>query len=166
LTATAFTGALAVAAHAFAGGGLPSGGAAALLIVVASTTGLLAATDRASHGPALAAVLAGGQLASHGAMAATSHPHNLITPDHIALSWFLMMLAHTLAVAAGAWLMLLSEWLFRSLCRVLRRCATVPAPVAESTARRYVRPEEQPLQHVLLLAASISHRGPPAWALP
>lgn len=143
-----------------AGGALPSGGAAALLIVVSLTTGLAAMTGRAARGAVLVAVLGTGQLAGHLAMAAVGHVHG----DTTALSGPVMLLTHALAVALGAWLMSLSEWLFRSLCRVMERCVAVLRMPPRPAAAPGVRPEHQPLQHVLLLAASISHRGPPACA--
>jgi len=151
---------LAVAAHALAGGALPSGGVAALLIVVSLATGLAAMTERASHGAVLLAVLAAGQFAAHVSMAAVGHSHG----DSVALSWPFMLLTHGLAVAAGARLMSLSEWLFGSLCRVVRRCVAVLQMPARLAAAPGIRPEYQPLQHVSLLAFSISHRGPPARA--
>ncbi|WP_197379184.1 hypothetical protein [Mycolicibacterium mengxianglii] len=161
LTASAFTCALAVAAHALAGGGWPTGGAAALLVVVAVAICLAAVADRAAQKPTLIALLAAGQGAAHAALAC-GHLHG----ETSTVPWQLMLLAHALAVIAGASLMSAAEGLCCALSRVVRRCVTTVcgAPHVPKTTRAWL--EHPPRQHVLLLAASISHRGPPVCAKP
>lgn len=157
LSTFAFTGALAVAAHAVAGGGWPAGGAGVLLTVTAAVVGLCALSERAAGTAMLAAVLAGGQLAGHVALAASGHSHGETStaPTQV------MLLTHAVAVVAGAVLVSACERLCQVLSQVARRCVSIArAPVEVRTALA-VTPDDQPLQHVLLLAASISHRGPP-----
>jgi hypothetical protein len=152
-----FTGALAVAAHAVAGGGWPAGGAGVLLAATAAVVGLSALSERASGAPILAVLLAGGQLAGHVALSAAGHSHGQTSTLPIQL----MLLTHAVAVVAGAVLVSACERLCQVLSRVARRCvgiARVPVDVRTGPA---VTQDGQPLQHVLLLAASISHRGPP-----
>ena len=157
LTAAAFTGALAVAAHAVAGGGAPHGGAPVLLAATAAVIGLAAISDRASDIRVLASLLAGGQLVGHMALATAGHSHGETS------SWpsLLMLLMHLVAVAVGAVLVSACERLVHALTRVVRqRVAAVRAPVEIRQTAPVIR-DCQPLQHILLIAASISHRGPP-----
>lgn len=156
VTAAAFTAALAVAGHALAGGGWPTGAAAALLTVVALTTGLVAdGRTRLS----LVGILAVGQLGAHLALAAAGHVHQ--TPS---APWQLMLAAHTAAVLVGAALMTLAQRSAEVLSGVVRRCATAPRVPARPPRILRIPRNPQPRQHVRLLAASLSHRGPPAGA--
>ena len=158
LSACAFTGALAVAAHASAGGGWPVGGAGVLLAATAVVVGLSALSERAAAMPVLAALLAGGQLSGHLALAAAGHSHGQATP----LPTEQMLVMHVVAVLVGAVLVSACERLCQLLSQVARRCVHISrVPVSIRTALP-VAGDGQPLQHVLLLAASISHRGPPA----
>lgn len=147
-----------MAAHATAGGGWPSGGAAALLLAVVAATGL--AAGRAAQPRTLTAVLAAGQIAGHTALAISGHTHE--TP---LFSWQSMVLAHAVAVVAGAGLMAVSERLIRALGRVVRRCVAVVSSPADAPPPLGVRPEHQQLQQILLFS-SISYRGPPVCAAP
>ena len=156
LTASALTGALAVAAHGWAGGGWPVGGAGVLLAATAAVVGLSALSERAAATPMLAVLLAGGQLGGHLALAVAGHSHASPLPGPLMLSM------HLVAVAVGAVLMSACERLCQVLSQVARRCVRISrVPVGTRTALP-VTGDGQPLQHVLLLAASISHRGPPA----
>jgi hypothetical protein len=154
VTAAAFTAALAVAGHALAGGGWPTGAAAALLTAVAVTTGLVAdGRTRLS----LVGILAVGQMGAHLALAAAGHVHQ--TPS---ASWQLMLAAHTAAVLVGAALMTVAQRSAEVLSRVVRRCAAAPQVPAHPPRVPRIPRNPQPRQHVRLLAASLSHRGPPA----
>lgn len=158
LTTTAFTGALAVAAHAVAGGGWPTGGAAVLLAATASVVGLIAMADRVAATSVLLALLAGGQVAAHLSLAAASHTHD----ENSGVPTALMFCTHAVAVFVGAMLTSAAERVCRALCRAARRCLTVARTPVRTRTLAAITTDDQPLQHVLLLAASISHRGPPA----
>ncbi|AQA02923.1 hypothetical protein BVC93_11315 [Mycobacterium sp. MS1601] len=155
-TAAAFTAALAVAAHALAGGGWPTGGAVALLAVLAVATGLVAGASADRH---LAVILALGQATGHLALAAVGHVHHTATAP-----WQLMLFSHAVAVTVGAALMILAQQLGRVLSRAIRRCTTAVQVPADAPHILQLRVDHQPLQHVRLLAASLTHRGPPARA--
>jgi hypothetical protein len=73
----------------------------------------------------------------------------------------MMFGAHLAAVSVGAGLIACGARLWAALSRVVRAVArerrTAPVP----TVRVMARGSDQPLQSALLLAASVSHRGPP-----
>jgi hypothetical protein len=73
-----------------------------------------------------------------------------------------MLLTHAAAVLVGATLVSACERLGAALSRVLRRCVHLACTPSDIRAATAVRLDGQPWQHVLLLAASISDRGPPA----
>jgi hypothetical protein len=149
-----------VAAHAVAGGSGPHGGAAVLLAVTAAVIGVAALTERASDIRILATLLACGQVAGHLALATAGHSAGQTSNSSAPL----MLLMHLVAVAAGAALVCASERLLCALTRVIRHfLVTVRAPIEIMPPAPVVR-DHQPLQHFLLIAASISHRGPPACA--
>jgi hypothetical protein len=156
VTTAAFTAALAVAGHALAGGGWPTGAAAALLTVVALTTGLAAGAG-AAH--LLVPALAVGQLGAHLALATAGHVHQTSSAP-----WQTMLAAHAVAVLVGAALMTLAQRSAEVLCGVIRRCATAPLVPAHPPRLLRIPTNPAPRQHVRLLAASLSHRGPPAGA--
>lgn len=106
----------------------------------------------------LAALLACGQLTGHVALAAAGHAHG----ETSTLPAPLMLLTHAVAVVAGAVLVSACERLCQVLSRAVRRCVGIAQLPVDVRTPRAVTPDGQPLQHVLLLAASISHRGPPA----
>jgi len=157
VTAAAFTAALAVAGHALAGGGWPTGAAAALLTVVALTTGLVAGS--ATTPAALMGILTVGQLGAHLALATAGHTHSAVSAP-----WQAMLAAHAVAVLAGAALMTLAQRSAEVLSGVIRRCATAPQVPAQPPRIAGLPRNPQPRQHVRLLAASLSHRGPPVGA--
>ena len=151
------TAALAVAAHGLASGTAPVGAASAQLAVLAATIGALAATIRgAGDIRVLMGLLASGQLLGHLMLDAAGHGHeSAAAPPGAA-----MLIAHTAAVALGAVLIALSDRLRAAMSRALRtgmrssRPAVFAAPLVVSVS-------DQPLRSALLLAASVSHRGPP-----
>lgn len=150
--------ALAIAAHGTAGGGLPSGSTATLLALLSITLGTLVATIRdAADFRVLVAVLSAGQLLGHALLASGGHSHQ--PSDGAALG--LMMAAHLAAIAVGAALIAAGGHLCAAVSRALV-AATRPTrhPVA-ATSAIVACSADQPLQSARLLAASLSHRGPP-----
>ena len=139
------TTALSLAAHATGGGHLAVGPATIGLLLVGATVGATAtALPRTRNLGPLALLLAAGQVVGH-AVLAVGHPH-------AAAPRGAMLVAHLAAVVVGALLISVGEQLARMLVCVVRRTA---APSRPST------PGDQPLFAELLLAASMSHRGPP-----
>jgi hypothetical protein len=151
------TAALAAAAHGVGGGGLPRGAATALLAVLAAAIGALAATvPRAKRIPTLFGLLAVGQLLGHLMLSAAGHHH----PESTAPPAAAMLAAHLLAIVVGAALIVAGDRLWRALSRAVRAAVRMVCPVAARPAPA-VRRADQPLRSALLLAASVSHRGPP-----
>jgi hypothetical protein len=151
------TAALAVAAHGVGSGAPPTGAATAQLAVLAATMGALAGTIRhASDARVLLGLLAAGQLLGHVMLSAVGHSHAPATaPPGPA-----MLAAHLVAIAAGALLIAAGDRLCRAVSRAVRAavrivCLPVVAPPVVATVA------DQPLRSALLLAASVSHRGPP-----
>jgi hypothetical protein len=151
------TAALAVAAHGVGGGAPPAGAAAALLAVLAATVGALAATTPHARKPVvLVGLLGAGQLVGHLVLGAAGHHHDVPTAPPAAA----MLAAHALAIGVGALLIAAGDRLWHALSRAVRAAVRQVAPVAATPAIA-VRRAEQPLRSALLLAASVSHRGPP-----
>jgi hypothetical protein len=157
VTTGALTAALAVAAHGAGGGALPNGAALSMLAVLAATVGALAiAIPRASTTRCLLGLLAVSQLLGHLLLSAAGHDH----AGASAPSAGAMLTAHLLAIVAGAALIGAGERLWRALSRVVR---AVVRQVLAVTARPPTvgRRADQPLRSALMLATSVSHRGPP-----
>ena len=153
------TAALAVGAHALAGG-VPSGAGVALAVVLAAAVGALAASTRHALGICgLVAVLAAGQVLGHAVMAAAGHAHSA----HVAPT-SLMVGAHGAAVVAGAVLIAAGDRLCRALSTMVR-ALIVRAPRPSHVVDIAAAAANQPMQWMLLLRASVSHRGPPVGAL-
>jgi hypothetical protein len=152
------TAALAVAAHAAAGGATPSGAGAALVGAMAITIGALATAVRgATRQPVLLALLSAGQLVAHLLLGSSGHQHVAMAGHGTAA----MTVAHVVAVCAGAALIAAAGRLGAALSHVVR--AAVPprrGPIAPPPPRRFDG-GDQPLRSSLQLAASVSHRGPP-----
>jgi hypothetical protein len=153
------TVALSIGAHALAGGA-PSGAGVALAVVLAGTVGALASsTPRARGIPGLIALLAAGQLLCHLVLAAAGHAHTgggAPTP--------VMVGAHAAAVVVGAVLIAAGDRLCRALSTVVR-ALTVRGLRQPHVAVVAAKTADQPLQWMLYLRASISHRGPPVGSL-
>lgn len=149
------TATLALAAHGAGGATLGPSAAAVLLVLLAGGVGGLARGLRRAAEPAvLVAVLAGGQVAGHLMLTAAGH-------THAAVPGRAMLAAHLTAVVTGALLIAGAERLYRALSTVLRanhlaRPPAPPAPRPPAPIRT-----DHPLQSRLLVAVSISHRGPP-----
>jgi hypothetical protein len=150
------TAALAVAAHGTADGTAPSGTAVALLAVLAATVGGLATTaSRAADVRVLIGLLATAQAVGHVMLTAAGHSHGTAAAPATA-----MLVAHALAVVSGAVLIAAGDRLCRSVARVIR--VAIRAVAAPVPAKPFViAVADHPLRSTLLLAASVSHRGPP-----
>ncbi|MBV9089021.1 MAG: hypothetical protein JO044_03795 [Mycobacteriaceae bacterium] len=156
--AALLTGALAVGAHGVAGGA-PEGAGVALLGVLAGTVGAVTATSRRPPGRVtLLAILALGQVIGHLVLTAGCQHH--ATPSGLPTAP--MIAAHGLAVMAGAALIAGADRLFRALSTAVRAVGGLSEPLA-ATATAPVVAGDQPPQSMLLLAASVSHRGPPVF---
>jgi hypothetical protein len=152
------TAALAVAAHAIGSGVPPAGAVAAQLAVLAATVGALAATiARAADARVLLGLLAAGQLCGHVMLSAVGHGHAVTTPPP---AWA-MLAAHVVAVGAGAFLIAASDRLCRAVSRALRAAVRIVATPVTVALVAAIGHADQPLRSALLLAASVSHRGPP-----
>ncbi len=155
------TAALAVAAHGAAGGGAPTGAAVVLVAVLAGTVGGLAATvARTADVRVLIALLAAGQLVGHVMLSVAGHSHGV--PAFPAPA---MVVAHALAVAAGATLIAAGDRLCRAVSRAVEVAVRAIVPPISSRPAVVTAGADQPLRSALLLAASMSHRGPPVGCL-
>jgi hypothetical protein len=156
------TAALAAAAHGLAGGGLPTGSTATVLALLAATVGAVAATSRrAGELPLLLGLLGTGQLAAHLILAAAGHGH--ASP---VVGGFGMLTAHVAAVAVGAALVCAADHLTAVLGRAVRAATRHGCPRPAPSGAGPVPAPEQPLLSTLLLATSLSRRGPPVTACP
>jgi len=151
------TATLAVAAHGAGGGAVPGGAASALLAVLAVTVGALTLCWPPAAGPVgLAVLLAAGQLVGHGLLgAATQHHAAPVTPTGV------MVAAHLVAVVVAAGLIAAGDRLCRALCHVARAVVRVPSAPIGSAAVVVTPASDHPSRATLLLAASVTHRGPP-----
>lgn len=157
----ALTVLLATAAHGAAAGAVPAGGAIGLLMVLAAGLGAMVTASPRARGPVpLIGLLAAGQLAGHLVLGAgTAHQH----PGHPgAMSGALMFGGHVAAVLAGGILVAAAERFAAALSRVVRNCSPNPFHRIEIPGTTVLPAAEHPLLRSLLVAASISHRGPPA----
>lgn len=157
LAVGSFTAALALAAHG-AAGAAPGSGAAMILVLLAGGFGALAGSlERAAAPAVLVALLAAGQTAGHLLLAAAGHSHGPV-PDAS------MLAAHVLAVGVGALLITGAERLCRALSTVLAEVTTHRSPPPVFRPMWASTRPDHPLQSRLLVAVSISHRGPPSSA--
>lgn len=158
--AGALTAALATVAHTWAGGSAPSGAAVALLGVLALTLGAVAATAPVmATVPGLLVLLATGQVLAHLLLGVAGHHHGVTPPSGPSMEG-----AHVLAVIVCAVLIAAASRLGEALSRAVRAMTTPPNPAPVATADVIAPSADQPLQARLLLAASLSHRGPPVTA--
>lgn len=151
----ALTAALALAAHGTAAGVFPGGAAVGALVVLAGAVAAVAAVARGGV-VTLAAVLAAGQAVGHQLLGIDGHSHLQVNPAA-------MLVAHVIAVGAGALLVGAGERLCAALSRTVAAITGPRSPRVPFTAAAH-RSAGQPLQSALLVRASISHRGPPVAA--
>jgi hypothetical protein len=72
-----------------------------------------------------------------------------------------MLAAHLMAIGAGALLIAASDRLCRAVCHAVRAAVRIVATPVDVAPAVPVGEADQPLRSALLLAASVSHRGPP-----
>jgi hypothetical protein len=159
------TAALAIGAHAVAGGAVPLGAAAALLSLLAVTAGAVATNvDRTAETPVLFALLTVGQLVAHVMLTAAAHTDCAMSggsPASGGTPAAVMLAAHTVALVVCATLIAAGDRLYRAVTSALRAFAgELPGMLATAPAAA-VTAGDQPLRSTLLLAASVSRRGPP-----
>jgi hypothetical protein len=89
-------------------------------------------------------------------LSAAGHSHDATTaPPAVA-----MLLAHVVAIGTGTLHIAAGDRLYNAVSRAVRAVRIDITPVAVAPAVM-IREAEQPLRSALLLAASVSHRGPP-----
>ncbi len=162
LAAGALTVALSIPAHAAAGGATPSGATSAQLVLLAVVVGALAATiGGADRFRVQLALMAAGQLFGHLLLGAVGHHHSTAASPSAAV----MVAAHVVAVTCGAALIAAAGYLCTAVSRVVQAVdSPAPAPLIAVPAPAFGF-ADQPLRSALLLAASMSHRGPPVSAV-
>ncbi len=130
-------GALAVAAHGGAGGGVPRSADIALLLLVSLGAGIVAGGSRVRSGGApllrAGAVLLGGQWAGHFALSASLAHHD----ELFHLPSAPMVAAHTVAAFACAALILVAERLYLVASSVVRAVLTAPSTAIVQRAPRW-----------------------------
>lgn len=157
MAAGLLTAALAVAAHGIAGSGAPTGTAAVLLAVLAATVGALTTTiARTADVRVLLGLLAASQLVGHLMLSVAGHSHGGSTSAAPA-----MLVAHALAMVIGAILIAAGDRLCRAVSRAVEVSGRAVVPPIPSRPTAGAAGADQPLRSALLLAASVSHRGPP-----
>lgn len=158
----ALTAALAVAAHGYGGGGLPSAMDAVALLIAAGVVGAVVAETswlNAGRLPLLTALF-GGQVLGHLILVAAASGHGMA---HSALISLPMVLAHLTAAAVCAVLIELLERLYGPLTTLIRDAASRPAPQLP-TARLLPRQDTRRPRIGDVGLRSISRRGPPVRA--
>ena len=162
LAAGSLTAALAAAAHGAAGGAIPSGATTAELGLLAVTIGALTATIVGGERIRVQlALLSAGQLLGHVLLGTVGHHHGNATGPSAAA----MVIAHLIAITCGAALIATAGYLCSALSRAVRAVEpSAPQPVIATHTPAF-RDADQPLRSALLLAASMSHRGPPVGAV-
>lgn len=155
----ALSAALAIAAHGYGGGALPSASGVALLLILAGVIGsVVAETAWLNSGrlPLLAALLSG-QLLGHLILSAPAIGH-----DHASTLTWSMVLAHLAAALGCAALIGVVERLYGPLASLIRAAtATAPTPPAEPKSL-VSQPEARRVRRGAAELHPISRRGPPA----
>jgi hypothetical protein len=152
------TAGLAVAAHAVGSGVAPTGAVTAQLAVLAATVGALAATiARAAEARVLVGLLAAGQVCGHVMLSAVGHNHATTAAPPAAA----MLAAHVVAIGVGALLIAAGDRLVCAVSRAVRAAVRIVAAPVEVTRVVVIGGADQPPHSALLLAASVSRRGPP-----
>ena len=165
MAAGLLTAALAIAAHATAGGAVPPGAAAVLLSVLAVTAGGVAANiDRTSDARVLFVLLASGQLVAHVMLTTAGHTDCAMSggpPASGGTPAAAMLAAHAVALVVCAALIAAGDRLCRAVTSALRAFAGELPGILATASAAAVTAGDQPLRSTLLLAASVSRRGPP-----
>ena len=136
---------------------MPTGSVAAVLALLAATIGAVAVTiTRAREVTVLMGLLTAGQVGGHLLLTAAGHGHT--SP---LTGGFGMLAAHVGAVVGGALLIAAADRLNAALSSSIRRVARPDGPLAVSRPTRAVQASDQPMRSMILLATSLSQRGPP-----
>jgi len=156
------TAALAIEAHAMAGGGAPPGSTAVLLSVLAVTAGALAATvDRTADARVLFGLLALGQLVAHVMLTVVGHTDCAASggPPPVA-----MLAAHAVALVAGAALIAAGDRLCKAVTSALHAFAGELPGMLATAATAAVTAGDQPLRSALKLTApcAVARRSSPS----
>ncbi|MGW5050835.1 hypothetical protein [Actinokineospora sp. NPDC004072] len=150
----ACTGALAVAAHGLAGGGLPDVAPTAAIVALVAWVG----SALADRGPWVTVVLlAGSQTALHLLLTQVAHPDSVADP-------VTMTAAHTLATLVTGWLYTRAGHALDVLAAALRglvRAVTAPVGGLVTTCVLVTSSRTDPLLAVVLRVVC-GRRGPPA----
>ncbi len=161
-TVGSLSGAVSIAAHGIAGGGMPPGEAAVVLLLAAcAAVGAAVASIRVSDRdwPFLIAALTAGQLIGHATLGlAGDHAHGLGLSSP-------MITAHVAAIAISAGLVRGTERAcLRALAALTRIILTVLAPLRVDTGTWSATPVSRAkLSLWLLVGAAAGTRGPPAF---
>jgi hypothetical protein len=154
------TAVLAIAAHGVGGGAMPTGAATAQLAVISVAVGALAATIApAADTRVLLGLLAAGQLLGHVMLATAGHAH--AHASFTAPPAWAMLAAHLATISLGAVLIAAGDRLCRAVSRAVQgavRSVCLPPSVPRVVS---LAGADQPLRSSVLLAASVSDRGPP-----
>ncbi|MEV5650856.1 hypothetical protein AB0L57_21610 [Nocardia sp. NPDC052254] len=148
---------VSVAAHALAGGTASPGSAAIMLLVASSAViGCLAAHSRTGT-VRLMGLLAVGQLSGHIALSSVSHCHTAMFTTS-------MLIAHAVAIAAGALLIRGSEMTLLRVVSRIRRVVRQLSPVPGFTTPPVFAsfPEVSVSRYRLVAASGTGRRGPPS----
>jgi hypothetical protein len=100
-------------------------------------------------------------LVAHLILALGGHHHPVVGAVCRVCPWPVMLAAHTVALVVAAVLIAAGDRLCRAVCSAIRNAARqIPCPVITTAAVPTIG-GDQPLRSALLLAASVSRRGPP-----
>lgn len=149
----AFSGALAVAAHALGGGGLPHSSSLTLLAAACIAVGVLFTRCSRGGGFAVAAALVAGQFVGHLAL-------TVQMPDHAVVPGAAMLVAHGVATIVCAAAVSAAVRLYGPIVAVWRAVFSFRR-YRVAVARGSVRSTRHLGPVVAVLHASISRRGPP-----
>lgn len=166
----AAAGALAVAAHALAGGGIPD---TALMVLLVGMLGWVtsASAKRAGGLLGVSLILGIGQLLAHAVLSVPSSHHAVMLAAHhhgggSAGDTATMTLTHAVATAVTAVLVVRAEDTLRTIVAGLRTLLRVvwlsPPPASGGTHRLRVATSAPPSLLPVLLHCSCRPRGPPS----
>ncbi|WP_307789319.1 hypothetical protein [Mycolicibacterium baixiangningiae] len=154
----ACSGLFAMAAHAVAGGQVPTGPTLVLVALVCATVGALAGAADQPRAVGLVAAVGAGQLLTHVVLAVTAGHHG---GGHEVVPSAPMMLAHALAAVALGLLICLVGHLYRVCATVLCWLMLTLVHRGRPSAPRRHRTTSAVVQ-MLLLRSGLGMRAPPA----
>jgi hypothetical protein len=157
VSAGLLTATLVVAAHAVAGGALSGAGIALIAVLAASVGAVAASTEGTTDVWPLLTLLTVGQLLGHLVLSVVGHTHSAVSAPPAAA----MLAAHAAALMVGAALIAAADRLSRAVSTAMGGCVRTPSRPPATAAAAPVVAGDQPMRSAQLLAASVSHRGPP-----